>query len=260
MLPRRKIAYIWMSRKRIYVLKVHRNWYGACIHCQGSTLECRDGWQEHQESLKKQIRRATDVYGLEEYELHLLVSGTNLICKTVNIPAKNKKEARSMVVWEELIGDGSRLYSFDVHMRKHDGSERESMPEWLVAAYPHDLISDILNGFQQQGCFISEIDALPALAGRFVPDGKGILYIYESSQVHVIMLHKGEPLAYTCAEKWPQEEMRQLHHFDVGDQQDEIMLWHDEINDVWKNKDFSSKGQNAQRWDLNGVLALLTAF
>lgn len=254
----KKKAYLWLSENHIYTLKVKRTWYGSTIICQSCMHDCRRLWLDQEELLKKILGQVIDDYRLQEYTLSLLLSGKNLIWKSLALPTRKKKEALSMVIWEDAVGDGSQAYAVDVQMRQSvSGSD---MPEWLLAAYPYDSILLMLDCLAKKQCTVQAIDVLPALAGRFCPGGKGRLYIGEPSHVHVITLKDGIPLAYSQAKALPAGGAQWLEERNMKDIET-IVLWHDEKKDIWTEPVVTPAVQDTMaRWNLTYFSALLAAY
>ena len=135
-------AYIWLSQRHIYVLKTETSWYGGVRSRQLCLYDCPGDWLAWPEKIKKCLRDIIAVYGLQDYTTYLLLSGPSLLWKELKLATKRKEEARSMVVWDEAIGDGSTAYAFDL-ARTAEPPEG-GLYGWMSAAYPYDMVTDMI--------------------------------------------------------------------------------------------------------------------
>lgn len=248
-------AHVWLSQRHIYLLKTEKSWYGSILSRQLCTYDCPAGWQNSPEKIKKCLKDVISVYGLYEYTIYLLVSGPALLWKALKLATKRKEEARSMVVWDEAIGDGSAAYVFDIErtMEPPEGG----LYGWMSAAYPYDMTTDIIQALKSGSCRVSQIDVLPAAVGRLCPAGTGVLYLCEPTLIHVIRLQSGLPLSYACTSALPEEgrlwqEMQgRIYH----------ALWRDEASGTWSLPPAAeSVKRNMKQWELVYPAAVLAAY
>lgn len=248
-------AYIWLSQRHIYVLKTETSWYGGVRSRQLCLYDCPGDWLAWPEKIKKCLRDIIAVYGLQDYTTYLLLSGPSLLWKALKLATKRKEEARSMVVWDEAIGDGSTAYAFDL-ARTAEPPEG-GLYGWMSAAYPYDMVTDMIQTLRSGNCCVRRIDVLPAAAGRLCPSGTGILYLCEPALIHVVQLKSGVPLSYACTSALPeegriwQEAQEQMHHG----------VWYDEEKGMWSIPPVSeSVKRDMDRWELVYPAAVLAAY
>lgn len=253
----RQNACIWLTPKNIYVLKTKRNWYGTVQLRQACLYSCRSEWLQGGSYTETMIHQLIETYGLQSYRITILVGGTALIWKKLAVPSKKREEACQMAVWDEALGDGSSLYAFDLQATGH--THPDGTHEWLLGAYPYDLVTAVLDAFESHACLVDCIDVVPAAAGRLCPQGDGTLYLPAGKkEIHVIGLKQGVPLSYGIASQLPQDAWQWLEDEALPE---ETLLWRDEMTQCWMPAPIhaAAKKQQAQ-WDIPCPAVLLTAF
>ena len=156
-------AYIWLSQRHIYVLKTETSWYGGVRSRQLCLYDCPGDWLAWPEKIKKCLRDIIAVYGLQDYTTYLLLSGPSLLWKELKLATKRKEEARSMVVWDEAIGDGSTAYAFDL-ARTAEPPEG-GLYGWMSAAYPYDMVTDMIQTLRSGNCCVTALRRCRKKAG-----------------------------------------------------------------------------------------------
>lgn len=248
-------AYIWLSQRHIYVLKTETSWYGGVRSRQLCLYDCPGDWLAWPEKIKKCLRDIIAVYGLQDYTTYLLLSGPSLLWKELKLATKRKEEARSMVVWDEAIGDGSTAYAFDL-ARTAEPLEG-ALYSWMSAAYPYDMVTDMIQTLRSGNCCVKRIDVLPAAAGRLCPYGTGTLYLCEPALIHVIRLKSGFPLSYACTSALPEDGLL----WQEAQGQMCCGLWYDEACETWSLPPVSEPvKQDMDRWELVYPAAVLAAY
>ena len=247
----------WQKACTIYVLKIRRNWYGTVQLKQACLYTCRSEWMQGGSYTETMIHQLIETYGLQSYGITILVGGTALLWKKLAVPSKKREEACQMAVWDEALGDGSSLYAFDLQATGH--AYPDGTYEWLLGAYPYDLVTAVLDAFESHACLVDCIDVVPAAAGRLCPQGDGTLYLPAGKEeIHVIGLKQGVPLSYGIASQLPQDAWQWLEDAALPE---ETWLWRDETAQCWMPAPIhaSAKKQQAQ-WDIPCPAVLLTAF
>lgn len=250
-------ACIWLTQRTIYVLKIRRNWYGTIQLKQACLYTCRSEWMQGGSYTETMIHQLIETYGLQSYGITILVGGTALIWKKLAVPSKKREEACQMAVWDEALGDGSSLYAFDLQATGH--AYPDGTYEWLLGAYPYDLVTAVLDAFESHACLVDCIDVVPAAAGRLCPQGDGTLYLPAGKEeIHVIGLKQGVPLSYGIASQLPQDAWQWLEDAALPE---ETWLWRDETAQCWMPAPIhaAAKKQQAQ-WDIPCPAMLLAAF
>lgn len=248
-------ARIWLSQRHIYVLKTETSWYGGVRSRQLCIYDCPADWLTWPEKIRKYLGDIISVYGLQDYTVYLLLSGPSLLWKELKLATKRKEEARSMVVWDEAIGDGSTAYAFDL-ARTAEPPEG-ALYSWMSAAYPYDMVTDIMQTLRSGNCCVKRIDVLPAAAGRLCPSGTGTLYLCEPALIHVIRLKSGFPLSYACTSALPEDGLL----WQEAQGQMCCGLWYDEACETWSLPPVSEPvKQDMDRWELVYPAAVLAAY
>lgn len=251
-------ACIWLTRKNIYVLKTQRSWYGTVQSRQACMYTCQSEWMRGGSYTETLIHQLVKTYGLQSYRISVLVGDTALIWKKLAVPSKKKEEACQMAVWDEALGDGSRMYTFDLQMT---GKEQpDGTYEWMLGAYPYDLIAAMLDAFETHDCLVERVDIVPAAAGRLCPQGEGTLYLHAGTgEIHVIGLKQGVPLSYGMTSQLPQDAVQWLEAAAL--MPEETVLWLDEPTQCWLSAPIRASVKKQQtQWDIWGPAVLLTAF
>lgn len=253
----RQNACIWLTQNTIYVLKTKRNWYGTVQLRQACRYSCRSEWLQGGSYTETMIHQLVETYGLQSYRITILVGGTALLWKKLAVPSKKREEACQMAVWDEALGDGSSMYAFDLQMTGQ--AHPDGTYEWLLGAYPYDLVTVVLDAFESHECVVERMDVVPAAAGRLCPQGEGTLYLTAGQEeIHVIGLKQGVPLSYGIASQLPQEAAAWLEDTALPK---ETLLWRDETAQCWMPAPMQAWAKKQQeRWDIPCPAVLLTAF
>lgn len=249
-------ACLWLSQQHMYLLKTETNCIGRIYSRQFCVYTCPKNWQSRWDSMQECLHDVVSVYGLQAYTLYLILSGSSLIWKNLNLATKEKEEARSLIIWDEAIGDGSTTYAFD--LARAEKLDEAGVYAWMSAAYPYDIVSHIVTELNQMRCRLRRIDVLPALVSRLCGGAKtGILYICEPSLVHAIRLKSGIPLSYECISSLPQAGQKWLE----GEDRSKTAVWLDEENGTWSYPPISdSMMKTMKQWDAAYPEAILLAY
>lgn len=251
-----KRATIWLTRHTVYIVKTQKKWYGPIQSRQAGIYDCRSSWMQGGAQTASLIHQLAEVYGLQSYNISVLVGDAALVWKPLRVPSKKRAEACQMAVWDEALGDGSRMYAFDLQT---DGREQsDGTYEWLLGAYPYDLVMSMLDAFESHDCLVERIDVVPAAAGRLCPSGNGTLYLYvRHDEIHEIGLKQGIPFAYRMASQLPADAVQWLQQ--EGLAPEDTLLWRDTPASCWMTAPVCKDAQKQQhQWDIPGPAILLT--
>ena len=250
----RKQAGIWLTRNAIYVLKKQKSWYGKVQIQQACNYTCQHTWMKGGAHIQTVIHQLIETYHLQSWRITLLVGDTLLIWKKLTVPSNKKEEASQLAVWDESLGDGSRMYAFDVQWTEN--KQADGMYEWMLGAYPYDLVMDIIDTFEGHDCLVERIDVVPAAAGRLCPVGEGVLYLLAGEkEIHVIGLRHGVPLSYGITDQLPEEAVQWLQ---AEAQLPVSILWLDGPTQRWMHAPIRKfvKEQQTQ-WEIPWPTAVL---
>ena len=250
----RKQAGIWFTRTTIYVLKKQKSWYGKVQVQQACRYACKHTWIQGGTHIQTVIHQLIETYHLQSWRITVLVGDTSLIWKKFTVPSNKKEEASQLAVWDESLGDGSRMYAFDVQWTGN--KQTDGMYEWMLGAYPYDLVIDIVDAFEVHDCLVERIDVVPAAAGRLCPVGEGLLYLVaREEEIHVIGLKHGVPISYGMTAQLPEEAVQWMQS---EEQLIVSMLWLDGPTQRWMHAPVRKSVQEQQKqWEIPWQAAVL---
>lgn len=252
----KKIAYIWICDTRAYVLKTKKNIVGRADYYQSCTYVYEK--KEWSYPIELIIDRIISVYGLKGYDVSVLLGGEFLLWKRLSLPSKKKKEAYQMVEWDEMIHDGTREYAFDIQLTGKEEVNRTY--EWMLGAYPYDLVTQLMDAFEKHECRVETIDVVPALMSRICDlHGEGMVYVCTEGAIHAMFFQDNVPLSYTVTTALPREVLDWLaaNEVEATDQ----LLWLDEKTKVCTSLPLrEGVKQKIDTWQLAYPAAILAGF
>lgn len=196
----RRHAFLWLMGRTIRVLKQTRKWYGPVAFCQGHTEregQWKKDWLSSPQDIKAKLPLLVDRYGLSGWRIHVVVSGPDMIWKTLPLGTDDEAEARELITGADVLDEEGRTYGFDLACLERN---RDGLFDWIIGAYPADCIEALCQSVVDAGSVVASLDLLPAFLGRLQPEGQGILSFQDGTSIHAVHLQKGQPRAYELHE------------------------------------------------------------
>lgn len=193
----KKEALLWLAGPVIHLLLCRSDWDGQNEMGQAHTLRL-DGadslWYMEKDRIPEVIQDLCCRYGLQNYEVSLILGGPGLSLKPARLPSRHYKEARFMAAWDNYVEEEACQQAFDVAYmgRSPEGDSHD----WMTASYPSEIALQLLEAFRENGTKVEMMDAVPAAAGRLFPHICGNVLIRDGNGAHLCQLKYGVPCGY----------------------------------------------------------------
>ena len=187
-------AILWFSKDTVYILKGIRNWRFSVVSCLFDAHRIRAGTGQASGIREKGFRELSEIYGLQQYRVSIVVGGGKLIYKQTILPTASKKKAKESVFWDNTLLDQSEDLAIDIY-RAGKVSGQDAY-RWIIGAYPLSEIRMLAEGANAYTAGLEEIDILPTLAARIFSACEGTVYLPEGNGCHVFAVNSGAVEAY----------------------------------------------------------------